>query len=115
MWRGPEPLKALVQRVLGQGKRGSEPLVIPAGEDGLVHADMDNVARVHAAIGDRPTTVLALGSGTICDVAKHACYLAGREDGALLTITPLHALHTLLMPRPAILTRSKCPVSRSCP
>jgi glycerol-1-phosphate dehydrogenase [NAD(P)+] len=90
MWRGPEPLKALVQWVLGQGKRRPEPLVLPAGEDGLVHADMDNAARVRATIGDRPTTVLALGSGTICDLAKHACYLAEREEGArtLLLVVP---------------------------
>ena len=61
-------------------------LTLPAGSDGLVHADLENVARGRAAIGGRQTTVVALGSGTVCDVAKHACFLAEGEDGARTTL-----------------------------
>src|SRR5690349_4666064 len=49
-------------------------------------ADLDNVARGRAAIGGQPTAVVALGSGSVCDVAKHTCYLAEREDNTSTTL-----------------------------
>jgi glycerol-1-phosphate dehydrogenase [NAD(P)+] len=107
MRRGPEPLQELVQGVLGRGRRRPQPLVLPAGEDGLVHADLENAARMRAAIGGQPTTVLALGTGTICDIAKHACYLAEREDGArtLLAVVPTAASVTAFSSSLAVLLK----------
>ena len=79
-------LKPLVQDLLAGHGRQVEILTLPPDPDGPVHADLDNVARGRAAIGGRPTTVVALGSGTICDVAKHACFLAEGEDGTQTTL-----------------------------
>jgi glycerol-1-phosphate dehydrogenase [NAD(P)+] len=84
--RAGAPLKPLVREILAGHGRQVEVLTLPAGPDGLVYADLENVARGRLAIGGRPTTVVALGSGTVCDVAKHACFLAEGEDGARTTL-----------------------------
>jgi len=84
--RAGASLKPLVQDLLAGHSRQVEILTLPPDPDGLVHADLDNVSRGQAAIGGRPTTVVALGSGTVCDVAKHACFLAEAEDGIQTTL-----------------------------
>ena len=74
--RASDDLKPLVGELASARGRAVELCVLQAAADGLVHADLDNVALVRSAIGGRPTTVVALGSGSVCDVAKHACPLA---------------------------------------
>jgi glycerol-1-phosphate dehydrogenase [NAD(P)+] len=84
--RAGQSLKPLVYDMLAAHGRQVEILTLPASPDGLVHADLDNVARGRAAIGGQPTAVVALGSGTVCDVAKHACFLTETEDGTRTTL-----------------------------
>ena len=78
--RAGADLKPLVYDLLASAGRDVEVLTLPPSPDGLAHADLENVERGRALIGGWPTTVVALGSGTVCDVAKHACFMAERED-----------------------------------
>ncbi len=74
MRRGKQDLKPFVQALLRDEGYGVEPLWLKGDQYGLVHADFTQVERVHAAL--RPGIALvALGSGTITDIAKHAAYL----------------------------------------
>ena len=84
---------------IAQGRKAVVITRIFTGPDGLAHADVENVERGRAAIGGRPTAVVALGSGTVCDVAKHACFMAEREDGArtVLVLVPTAASVTARM------------------
>jgi glycerol-1-phosphate dehydrogenase [NAD(P)+] len=84
--RAGQSLKPLVHDLLAGHGRQVEILTLPPSPDGLVHADLDNVALGRAAIGGQPTAVVALGSGSVCDVAKHACYLAESEDNTRTTL-----------------------------
>ncbi|MBA2448347.1 MAG: iron-containing alcohol dehydrogenase, partial [Chloroflexi bacterium] len=84
--RGGDSLKPLVHEVLSGRGRSVEPCLLAAGGDGLVHADIENVELLRARIGARPSAVVALGSGSVCDVAKQACYLAEREDRVATTL-----------------------------
>ncbi len=84
--RAGADLKPLVHDLLAGTGRNVDVLTLPPSADGLVHADMANVERGRAAIAGQATAVVALGSGTVCDVAKHACLTAEREDGARTTL-----------------------------
>src|SRR5207237_415019 len=84
--RAGQSLKPIVRELLTQHGRQVEILTLPPSPDGLVHADLDNVAVGRAAIGGQSTTVVALGSGSVCDVAKHACFLSEAEDNTRTTL-----------------------------
>lgn len=74
MRRGEQALKPFVQALLHDTGYMVEPLWLEGDQYGLVHADFTQVERVYAAL--RPGIALvALGSGTITDIAKHAAYL----------------------------------------
>ena len=66
--RAEVDLKPLVRDLLAGSRRQVEVLTLPRGPDGLVHADLENVERGRAAIGGRPTAVVALGSGVVQSV-----------------------------------------------
>ncbi len=79
MRRGEQDLKPFVQALLRDAGYTVETLWLEGDEYGLVHADFEQVQRVHAAL--RPDTALiALGSGTVTDIAKHAAYLYDQEQ-----------------------------------
>ena len=98
-------LKPLVRDLLSGTNRSVDVLTLPPSPDGLVHADLENVERARAAIGGRATAVVALGSGTVCDVAKHACLTAEREDGVrtVLILVPTAASVTAFTSSLAVL------------
>ncbi|MFN8637137.1 MAG: iron-containing alcohol dehydrogenase [Chloroflexota bacterium] len=103
--RASVDLKPLVHDLLAGSGRTVEVVTLPPSHDGLVHADLENVGRGRAAIGGQPTAVVALGSGTVCDVAKHACFTAEREDGArtVLVLVPTAASVTAFTSSLAVL------------
>ena len=81
MRRGEQDLKPFVQALLRDAGYEVEPLWLEGDQYGLVHADFTQVERVRAAL--RPgVALIALGSGTITDIAKHAAYLydASRQE-----------------------------------
>jgi glycerol-1-phosphate dehydrogenase [NAD(P)+] len=84
--RAGADLKPLVHDLLAGAGYAVTALTLPPSPDGLVHADLENVERGRAAIGGQPTAVVALGSGSVCDVAKHACFTAEQQDGARTTL-----------------------------
>lgn len=84
--RAGASLKPLVSDLLAGAGYAVTVLTLPPAADGAVLADLQNVDVARAAISGLPTTVVALGSGTVCDVAKHACLLAEQQDGAQTTL-----------------------------
>ena len=74
MRREEQDLKPFTQKLLQQAGYQVQTQWLAGDAYGLVHADFEQVERVHAAL--RPgMALIALGSGTLTDIAKHAAYL----------------------------------------
>jgi glycerol-1-phosphate dehydrogenase [NAD(P)+] len=103
--RAGAALKPMVHDLLAGTGRDVDVLTPPPSPDGLAHADLDNVERGRAAIDGWPTAVVALGSGTVCDIAKHACFTAEREDATrtVLVLVPTAASVTAFTSSLAVL------------
>lgn len=80
MQRGEESLKPLVLRILKDAGWQVEPVVLEPDATGQVHTDMPHIEDVKARIYPG-YAVLALGSGTVTDITKHACYLYKEDTG----------------------------------
>ncbi|HWQ15822.1 MAG TPA: iron-containing alcohol dehydrogenase [Roseiflexaceae bacterium] len=81
MRRGAGELKPLVLALLRQGGRPVEPLVLAPDETGGVHTTMPQIAAVQSRL--RPgVAVVGLGSGSVADIAKHACHRFEQDTGA---------------------------------
>jgi glycerol-1-phosphate dehydrogenase [NAD(P)+] len=80
--RGGESVKPLVAQMLTDAGWAVETVVVPDAEDGKPHADAETVDLVLGHL--RPgVPVVSVGSGTVTDVAKHACFLFGQEQEPL--------------------------------
>ncbi|MDQ6661346.1 MAG: iron-containing alcohol dehydrogenase [Chloroflexota bacterium] len=81
MKRRQADLKPMIQALLATSGYAVEALWLQGDVYGLVHADFEQVARVQAALAALPSNkaVVALGSGTLTDIVKHAAYLYDRE------------------------------------
>src|SRR5579864_1186617 len=82
MRREEHYLKPFVQALLQNAGFVVEPLWLHGDQYGLVHADFEQVEHVLAAI-DPGIALVALGSGTVTDIAKHAAYLYHQEHPEL--------------------------------
>jgi len=80
MRRERDDLKELAQALLRHAGYRVETLRLRGDRYGLVHADFDQVERVLQAIAPGMALV-ALGSGTLTDIVKHAAYLYDQEHG----------------------------------
>lgn len=80
MRRGPDDLKPLVLNVLREAGWQVKPLVLDPDSQGQVHTDMQQVEAVRAYLRDG-MSALALGSGTVTDIVKHACHLHHEAGG----------------------------------
>src|SRR5438552_10119360 len=78
MRREEQDLKPFVQALLHNAGYQVEALWLQGDQYGLVHADFVQVQRVHDAIIPG-TALVALGSGTLTDIVKHAAYLYDQE------------------------------------
>ncbi len=78
MRREEQDLKPFVQALLHNAGYHVETLWLKGDQYGLVHADFEQVERVQAAISPGAALV-ALGSGTVTDIAKHAAHLYNHE------------------------------------
>jgi glycerol-1-phosphate dehydrogenase [NAD(P)+] len=83
MRRGAESLKPLILQVLRAAGWNAVELVMEADTTGQVHTDMPHIHAVRKRLLPG-AAVMAVGSGTICDIAKHACYLYDQETGQKL-------------------------------
>lgn len=81
MWRNGAELKPFVQNLLSEAGWSTEAIVLTPEHGAPVHTDTYQVERVKAKL-TRDAAVIGLGSGTVTDVAKHACFLFERETGA---------------------------------
>ncbi|HEY6411773.1 MAG TPA: iron-containing alcohol dehydrogenase, partial [Ktedonobacteraceae bacterium] len=79
MHREKQNLKPFVQALLRDAGYNVDSLWLTGDRYGLVHADFEQVQCVHDAIlpGD---ALIALGSGTVTDIAKHAAYLNDQQQ-----------------------------------
>ena len=113
MRRGGDDLKALVRRLLSDAGWEPHTVVLEAGEDGEAHADEDAVEQVLAEL--RPgVPVVSVGSGTVTDVAKHACFRFGR-DREPLTLVSCATANSMLAYAAQMAVISKSGVKRTRP
>jgi glycerol-1-phosphate dehydrogenase [NAD(P)+] len=66
------PLKPHIRDLLAGAGYDPIPIELAPGSDGLVHASSDRVAELRDRL-DAALPVVIVGSGTITDIAKHAC------------------------------------------
>jgi glycerol-1-phosphate dehydrogenase [NAD(P)+] len=82
MRREQQDLKPFVQALLHDAGYEVETLWLKGDQYGLVHAGFDQVDLVQANI-EHSKALVALGSGTVTDIAKHAAYLFHQEHPGL--------------------------------
>jgi glycerol-1-phosphate dehydrogenase [NAD(P)+] len=82
MRREQQDLKPFVQALLLDAGYEAETLWLKGDQYGLVHAGFDQVDLVQANI-EHGKALVALGSGTVTDIAKHAAYLFHQEHPGL--------------------------------
>jgi glycerol-1-phosphate dehydrogenase [NAD(P)+] len=79
MQREGKPLKELILQVLKDADRQFEVIWLEPDQTRQVHTDFAQInfvkARLHA-----DAAVLSVGSGTVTDIAKHACYVYQKEE-----------------------------------
>jgi glycerol-1-phosphate dehydrogenase [NAD(P)+] len=73
MRRGADELKPWLERQLEAAGLDVDVVELQPGRDGEVHADFEQLERVQSQLRSG-VPVVALGSGTVTDVAKHACF-----------------------------------------
>jgi glycerol-1-phosphate dehydrogenase [NAD(P)+] len=78
MQRAGDDLKPLILANLRTAHWRPEPIWLEPGANGQVHTDFGQIEQVKARL-DAKTAVLAVGSGTVTDIAKHACHLYQQE------------------------------------
>jgi glycerol-1-phosphate dehydrogenase [NAD(P)+] len=80
MLRNGKDLKKLVLEILTSAGWKVEPVILEPDATGQVHTDMPHIEAVKKHI--RPgVALLSVGSGTVCDITKHASYLCEKETG----------------------------------
>lgn len=80
MRRGRERLKPLVLVVLEKAGWNPEPLVLEPYTSEHVRTDMEQIGTVEARLQEK-AVVLSLGSGTVTDIVKQACYNFEKKTG----------------------------------
>src|SRR5512142_2032403 len=80
MKRKGKDLKQLVVETLWAVGWRAEPVLMEPDATGQVHTDMPHIEAVKQHIREG-VTLLAVGSGTVCDITKHASYLCQKEMG----------------------------------
>jgi len=80
MQRAGADLKPLLMEHLRAAGWQPEPVWLRPDGTGQVHTDFGQIERVRASLV-AGAAVLAVGSGTVTDIAKHACYLFQQQDG----------------------------------
>ena len=77
--RKGEKLKEQVLKLLSEAGYAVEKLVLTGDEYGVVHADAKQVEKVKTHL-DKTCAVVSVGSGTVTDISKHACFLYQNEN-----------------------------------
>ncbi|MBM3122646.1 MAG: sn-glycerol-1-phosphate dehydrogenase, partial [Chloroflexi bacterium] len=80
MRRAGADLKPTVLNRLSEAGWSPVAVVAPVDATGQVHTDLAQIGRVQARLSSE-CAVLALGSGTVTDIAKHACFRREQDTG----------------------------------
>lgn len=80
MRREGKDLKALICEILKNAGQRFEVIWLEPDTTGQVHTDFSQINAVKACL-QKDTAVLSVGSGTVTDIAKHACYVYQQEQG----------------------------------
>jgi glycerol-1-phosphate dehydrogenase [NAD(P)+] len=80
MQRAGANLKTLVIQVLAQANWQPIQIILEPDATGQIHTDMPHIERVKAHLTPG-VSVMSVGSGTITDIAKHACYEFQKDSG----------------------------------
>ena len=83
MARKGSDLKQLIMQVLSSAGWQVDPVILEPDITGQVHTDMARINTVRENISPG-CSLLAVGSGTVCDITKHAAYLYEKETGTRL-------------------------------
>src|SRR5215216_6480233 len=81
MQREGKDLKDLILKILGEANWPFEVAWLEADSTGQVHTDFAQINFVKARLQTN-SAVLSVGSGTVSDVAKHACYVYQQEQNS---------------------------------
>lgn len=85
MRRAGDDLKPLILKLVQVAGWSPEEVIARPGADGQVHTDLEQIERVQSRL--RPAcAVLSVGSGTITDIAKHACHRWEQGSGAAIPL-----------------------------
>jgi glycerol-1-phosphate dehydrogenase [NAD(P)+] len=79
MQREGRDLKELILQMLKEANWQSEVIWLEADSTGQVHTDFPQINFVKAHL-QANSAVLSVGSGTVTDIAKHACYVFQQEQ-----------------------------------
>jgi len=85
MRRGQDDLKPFVLAILRRAGWAVETQIAHPDAAGQVHTDLEQIGRVQTRLRSG-CAVLALGSGTITDIAKHACHRFEQASGATVPL-----------------------------
>jgi glycerol-1-phosphate dehydrogenase [NAD(P)+] len=80
MQREGKDLKALICGILQDTGQQFEVVWLEPDSTGQVHTDFSQINSVKAHLQEN-AAVLSVGSGTVTDIAKHACYVYQQEHG----------------------------------
>lgn len=83
MRRAGADLKPMVLNRLSEAGWSPAAVVVPADATGQVHTDLERIVGLQGRLSS-DCSVLALGSGTITDIAKHACFRREQETGGAI-------------------------------
>ena len=83
MKRSGEDLKKLLLEILKKSGWKIDLVTMKGDETGQVHTDMPHIDIVKSMLSPE-CSVLAVGSGVVTDISKHACYLYQQETGTSL-------------------------------
>ena len=78
MQREGRDLKELILKILGEGNWQSDVIWLEPDSTGQVHTDFAQINFVKTHL-QANSAVLSVGSGTVTDIAKHACYVYQQE------------------------------------
>ena len=106
-------LKSLVYRQLMQA--GFKVEVLEMGDEyGYLHSDFAEVEQIRPYLrADR--TAIALGSGKICDVTKHACFVQEQETGVHIPFIVIQTANSVIAFGSGMATITKDGVKRTWP
>jgi glycerol-1-phosphate dehydrogenase [NAD(P)+] len=80
MKREGKDLKTLICKILASAGQQFEVIWLEPDNTGQVHTDFAQINAVKTRL-QKASAVLSVGSGTVTDIAKHACYVYQQEQG----------------------------------